>query len=149
MHDCRVIHAISSDNRFVKPLRQSLITCVRLSAKEPINSAIEALIASLMERNDCCIAKVSGRNRRSLLLAHQASEEIRLWVVRRSQTRRTNTNEQDTYITVCKILNTKNTETQTDKIIHVINHIRTCRKQISAKLRTADIFAFSHLSIWS
>ena len=51
-------------------------------------------------------------------------------------------NEQDTYITVCKILNTKNTETQTDKIIHVINHIRTCRKQISTKLRTADIFAF-------
>ena len=148
MHDCRVIHAISSENRFVKPLRQSLITCVRLSAKEPINSATEALIASLMERNDCCIAKVNGRNRRSLLLAHQASEEIRLWVVRRSQTRRTNTNEQDTYITVCKILNTKNTETQTDKIIHVINHIRTCRKQISAKLRTADIFAFSHLNIW-
>ena len=34
----------------------------------------------------------------------------------------------------------QNTETQTDKIIHV--HIRTCRKQISAKLRTADIFAF-------
>ena len=70
------------------------------------------------------------------------SDEIRLWVVRRSQNRRTNTNEQDTYITVCKILNTKNTETQTDKIIHVINHIRTCRKQISANLRTADIFAF-------
>ena len=55
-----------------------------------------------------------------------------LWVVRRSQTRRTNTNEQVTYITVCKILDTKNTEKQTDKIIHVINHIRTCRKQISA-----------------
>ena len=69
------------------------------------------------------------------------SDEIRLWVVRRSQTRRTNTNEQDTYITVCKILNTKNTETQTDKITHVINHVRTCRKKISAKLRTADIFA--------
>ena len=33
-------------------------------------------------------------------------------------------NEKDTYTTVCKILNTKNTETQTDKIIHVINHIR-------------------------
>ena len=48
-----------------------------------------------------------------------------------------------THITVCKILNTKNTETQADKIIHVINHIRTCRKQISAKLRNADIFAFS------
>ena len=30
----------------------------------------------------------------------------------------------------------------TDSIIHLINHIRTCRKQISAKLRTADIFAF-------
>ena len=96
-----------------------------------------------MERNDCCIANVNGRNWRSLLLAHEVSDEIRLWVVRRrSQTRRTNTNEQDTYITVCKVLNTKNTETQTDKITHVINHIRTCRKQISAKLRTADIFAF-------
>ena len=33
-------------------------------------------------------------------------------------------NEKDTYTTVCKILNTKNTETQTDKIIHVINRIR-------------------------
>ena len=72
-------------------------------------------------------------------------KKIRLWLVRRSQTRRTNTNEQDTYITVCKILNTKNTETQTDQIIHVINHIRTCRKQISAKLRTADIFALSRV----
>ena len=37
---------------------------------------------------------------------------------------------------------TKNTETQIDKIIHVINHIRTCRKQISTKLRTRDVFAF-------
>ena len=101
-----------------------------------------------MERNDCCIANVNGRNWRSLLLAHEVSDEIRLWVVRRrSQTRRTNTNEQDTYITVCKILNTKNTETQTDKIIHVIDHIRTCRKQISAKLCTADIFAFP-LAYW-
>ena len=53
------------------------------------------------------------------------------------------TNEQDTYITVCKILNTKNTETQTDKIIHAINHIRTCEDKSSAKKCTVDIFAFS------
>ena len=26
--------------------------------------------------------------------------------------------------------------------MHLINRIRSCRKQISAKLRTADIFAF-------
>ena len=83
------------------------------------------------------------QNEASLASGNTTVGEIRLWVVRRSQTRWTNTNEQDTYITVCKILNTKNTETQADKIIHVINHIRTCRKQISAKLRTADIFAFS------
>ena len=31
-------------------------------------------------------------------------------------------------------------------IIHVINRIRTCRKQISAKLRIADILAFWSLS---
>ena len=72
---------------------------------------------------------------------------MRLWVVRSSQTRKTNTNEQDAYITVCKILNTKNTETQRGKITHVINHIRTCRKQISAKLRTTDIFAFPFFTL--
>ena len=31
---------------------------------------------------------------------------------------------------------------ETDTIIHLINRLRMCRKQISAKLRTADIFAF-------
>ena len=62
-----------------------------------------------------------------LLIKRAMKSDCGLW---RSQTRRTNTNEQDTYIIVYQ-----NTNRQ--------DNTRNYIKQISAKLRTADIFAFS------
>ena len=68
--------------------------------------ATEALIALWMNRNNSAITNVKKDGTEDPCSLLIESGKIRLWVGRHSQTRKTSMNKQDTYITVCKILNT-------------------------------------------
>lgn len=84
------------------------------SVKAPIDSATEALINRLIEglmavpeSSLTVVGETEEPCSRSLDIPNRQDEAAGC---RRSQTRRMNTNEQDTYISVCKLLNPLHTK---------------------------------------